>query len=84
MAGGGRWQGCSGARGKEEGGFYRPGVSQDSFARASWPTRAPTWARGGGDVRRSRRPMRNGSSPAGECAQAACHQPRLPRKRHGL
>jgi hypothetical protein len=29
---------------------------------------------GGGDVRRSRRPMAHGGSPAGECARAAWHR----------
>jgi hypothetical protein len=39
------------------------------FASLSWPTGTQAWARGGSDMRRSRRPMGNGGSPAGKCAQ---------------
>jgi hypothetical protein len=79
MVGGSRWQGCSGMRGKEAGGgFICPVARRGSFASPSWPTGAPAWARGGGDVRRSRRPMENGGSPADECAEAAWHRPKLP------
>jgi hypothetical protein len=55
MADGGRWLGCSGARGKKEGGFIGPVARRGCFASPSWPTRAPAWARGGGDVRQGRR-----------------------------
>jgi hypothetical protein len=39
----------------------------------------------GGSWRRAahRRPMEDGGSPAGVCAQAVCHRPRPPRSRHG-
>jgi hypothetical protein len=50
----------------------------------SWPTGTPAWARSGGDLRRSTRPMRNGGSPTGECTPATWHRPRPPRKRHDL
>jgi hypothetical protein len=84
MAGGGGWLGCSGTRGKEEGEFIGPVARRGSFASPSWPTGAPAWARGGGDVRRGRRPMAEGSARGGECAVAAWNRPKPPRQRHGL
>jgi hypothetical protein len=50
---------------------------------AAWPTGARGWARGGGDVWRSRRPMAEGSARWGESAVAAWHQPKPPRVCHG-
>jgi hypothetical protein len=82
MAGGGGQLGCSGARGKRKGEFYRCVEAVPPHRRGLQKT--PAWARSGGDMRRSRRPMGNGSLPAGECAPAAWHRPRPPHKRHGL
>jgi hypothetical protein len=72
-------------RARERGrGFIGPVARRGGFASPSCPTGTPAWARGGGDVRQSRRPMGSGSSPASKCAQAAWHRPKLPRKHHGL
>jgi hypothetical protein len=61
-----------------QGGFICPVGRRGGFTSPSWPTGAPAWARGSRDVRWSRRPMENGGSPTGECAQAAWHWPKLP------
>jgi hypothetical protein len=53
-----------------------PAMRRGGFARPLWPTGAPAWRGGGGDVWRSRRPMVDGGSPASKCAQAAWHHPR--------
>jgi hypothetical protein len=81
---GGGWFGCSGARGKEKGGsFIGPGACRGGCSVAAWPIAAREWARGGGDVRRSRRPMAEGGARGGELAVAAWHRPKPPRVRHG-
>jgi hypothetical protein len=65
----------------KEGEFYRRAEAVPSHHRGLQET--PAWARSSGDVRRGRRPMARGGSPAGECASAAWHRPKPPRKRHG-
>jgi hypothetical protein len=67
--------------GRKEGEFYRHAEAVPSHCRGLQET--PAWARSSGDVRRGRRPRGRGGSPAGECAPAAWHRPRPPRKRHG-
>jgi hypothetical protein len=51
-------------------------MRRGGFARPSWPTGAPAWAGGGGDVLQNRQPMAQGGSPADECVQVAWHRPR--------
>jgi hypothetical protein len=80
MAGGGGQLGGSGARGKKEGEGFIGAVRRFRLTVVAYRDSS----RGGGDVRRCRRPMEKGGSPAGECAPAAWHRPRPPRKRHGL
>jgi hypothetical protein len=76
--GGRRWVagllGC--VRKNRQGGFIGPVARRGGFAPPSWPTGAPAWARW--RCASDRRPMVDGGSPAGECAQAAWHRPRLP------
>jgi hypothetical protein len=73
----------SGARGKVEGGFIGPGTCRGGCSVAAWPTGARGWARDGGDVRRSRRPMAEGGARWGESVVAAWHRPKPPRVRDG-
>jgi hypothetical protein len=79
--GGGGWLGR--AREKERGGFIGLGACQGGCSVAAWPTGATVWARGGGEVRRSRRPMAQGGARGGESAVAAWHWPKPPRVHDG-
>jgi hypothetical protein len=81
MAGGDGW--LERARKKEGGGFIGPEACRGSCSVAAWPIGAREWVRGGGDVRRSRRPMAKGGAHWGESAMAAWHWPTPPRARHG-
>jgi hypothetical protein len=81
MAGGGGLLGCSGAQGRKGRGVLQARRGGSVSRRGLQET--PAWARSSGDVRRGRQPMGRGGSPAGECASAAWHRPRPPRKHHG-
>jgi hypothetical protein len=61
---------------KARGCFYRPAMLPYSVAEPSRATVAMAWASRRWTTCGGRRPMVQGSSPAGECVQAAWHQPR--------
>jgi hypothetical protein len=82
MAGSGGWLGRAWEKG--EGDFYRPGSMPRRLLGSVVAYEAKEWARGGGDVRRDRRPMAEGSARGGESAVAAWHRPKPPRVRHTL
>jgi hypothetical protein len=70
-------------KGEGGGAFIGPWVCRGGCLVAAWPTGARGWARGGGDVRRSRRPMAEGGACWDESAVAAWHRTKPPLVRHG-